>query len=236
MKDPVVVMEALRAANPRPDDGPQAPPPRDLLDRITAEDPVAAAPPRRGRLTGRSTGAIAVALVLLGGGALAAAWGTGNLPGAPGSAPPERVGVRLPGATHAYDVPVPALGGVSPDGYSTLAEADGIIAAAQRGTASGRRCVLIATASGAVTRGCWRGALKPGVLVWAFDEVDGTQAVAFGTDTRAATARVGRRTFPVPAGSDIAVVRLRRGEAMPIDVRHGNTRYTVAFPGGTATR
>ncbi len=233
MKRPATVMDVLRATNPRPHDGPRPMPPEDLLARITASDPATCTPTRRRRFGRRSTGAVVVALVLLGGSAFAAAWGTGNLPGA---APPERMGVHFPGATGTYDVPIAALGGASPDSYTTLAEADGIVAAEQGGAAPGKRCVVIATASGAVTRGCWDGRLTPGGLVWARDDADGSQVVAFVTDTRAATGRVGQRAFPVPAGSDIAVTRLHEGEHLPIHIHHGTTDYTVSFTGGTATR
>ena len=173
---------------------------------------------------------------------LAAAGGTaavalaGQSGSAPGEAPPERAGVHFPGAARSYDLPVAALNGASPDSYATLAEADGIIAAEQSGTAPGKRCVVIASVSGATTQGCWQGELKPGALVWAFDEADGSQTVAFATDSRAASARVGHRTFPVAAGSSIAVTRLQKGETLPIQVQQGTTGYTVAFPGGTATR
>lgn len=156
--------------------------------------------------------------------------------GAPGEAPPPRAGVQFPGAERSYDLPVPALNGASPEDFSTLAETDGIIAVQQRETAPGERCVVIATVSGATTRGCWHGQTAPGVLVWAYDEADGSQAVAFATDGRAASAQVGQRTFAVPAGSDIAVTRLRKGEYLPIRVHNETTDYSVSFPGGTAPR
>lgn len=184
--------------------------------------------------TNRWIAASAVAVLAAGGATAAIAVSQSS--SAPGDAPPPRSGVQFPGAEHTYDLPVPALNGASPDNYSTVAEADGIIAVEQRETDPGERCVIIATVSGATTRGCWHGEAKPGVLVWAYDEADGTQAVAFATDGRAASGRVGQRSFAMPAGSDIAVARLHKGEYLPIQIQNGTTDYTVSFPGGTAPR
>jgi hypothetical protein len=195
-----------------------------------AQHPARLERPRRGRGVLRRRSLFVAIAALIG------VSSAGAYVAALGEAPPERAGVHFPGAARSYDLPVAALNGASPDGYETLAEADGIIAAERSGTAPGERCVVIASASGATTQGCWQGELKPGALVWAFDEADGSQTVAFATDSRAAGARVGQRMFPVAAGSDIAVTRLQKGETLPIQVRQGTTGYTVAFPGGTARR
>jgi len=149
--------------------------------------------------------------------------------------PPAHDSITFPGARGSYDVPTDALGGVSSDSYRVVLEADGIVVAEQQGRAAAEPCVVVATVSGAVTRGCWQGVLKPGTLVWAYDELDGSQAVVFATDGAPGTARVGDRGIQLPGQTAMAALRLRKGEQLPISVAGAST-YTVSFPGGTAAR